>query len=57
VDDIIKNYKISHDDNILNEIKDIEKSQNVETFVNINNKNHNFILIVLFILFIIFLYK
>jgi hypothetical protein len=57
VDDIIKTYKTSHDDNILNEIKEIEKSQTVESFENIKKNNNNYIFIILIILFIIFLYN
>ena len=59
VEEIINNYKISHDDNILDKVKELEKlNNNVEEFNNISNTSNNsnkLILIFLIIIFMLFL--
>ena len=53
VEEIINNYKISHDDNILYEIKEIEKKIKIEEFTNISNSSNNNT--ILFLIVLIFL--
>jgi len=50
---VIEQYKISHDDNILNKIKEIEQNKVIEGFDNTNNNNYIILLVVFIILLLI----
>jgi hypothetical protein len=52
VEDIIVKYKITHDDNLLNDIIEIEKKTNIEEFTNITYNSYNKNTILILILFI-----
>lgn len=57
IEEIINNYILSHDDNILNEIKYLEKI-NIETFKNLSKKKpNNYLLFIILILLCIFFYN
>ena len=56
VEEIINNYKITHDDNLLNEIIDIESKTKVEEFTNVKSNSNNKNIILFLILIIVFLY-
>jgi hypothetical protein len=56
VNNIIEKYKMTHDDNLLNEIKEIEIKYIIEGFENTSNdkRNNNFIIIIIIIILILF---
>ena len=60
VEEILEKYKITHDDNLLSDIINIEKNIKVEEFINIksnnelNNKSIILFLILILILIILF---
>ena len=56
IGEIINNYKISHDDNILDEIKELEKTLNIEGFENVElNSTKKLLILCLFIIVLIYI--
>ncbi len=56
INEIINNYKISHDDNILDEIKELEKTLTIEGFENVElNSTKKLLIICLFIIVLLYI--